>query len=60
MEEAEVRMTTRPIDVAKVSAVLQALLKGSGKPVVIADLQSGEALVGFRGGGEFVTPPGRR
>ena len=38
-------MSTRPIDVAKVSAVLQALLKGGGKPVVIADLQSGEMQV---------------
>ncbi len=35
-------MSARPIDVAKVSAVLQALLKGGGNPVVIADLQSGE------------------
>ena len=29
-------MSARPIDVAKVSAVLQALLQGGGKPVVIA------------------------
>ncbi len=35
-------MSARPIDVAKVSAVLQALLKDRGKPVLIADLRSGE------------------
>jgi len=35
-------MNPRPVDVAKVSAVLEALLKGGGKPVCIADLQTGE------------------
>ncbi len=35
-------MNPRPVDVAKVSAVLEALLKENGKPVCIADLQTGE------------------
>lgn len=38
-------MSPRPIDVAKVSAVLQALLKDSGKPIFIADLQTGEMQI---------------
>ena len=35
-------MSARPIDVAKISAVLQELLRASGKPVCIADLATGE------------------
>lgn len=35
-------MSNRPIDLAKVGAVLQALLEGSGKPLRIADLTTGE------------------
>ena len=35
-------MSARPIAVAKVSAVLQELLRASGKPVCIADLATGE------------------
>ncbi len=35
-------MTERPIDVGRVSAVLETLLRDSGKPVCITDLPSGE------------------
>lgn len=35
-------MSNRPIDLEQVSVVLQALLRDSGKPVVIADLQTSE------------------
>ncbi len=35
-------MTERPIDVGRVSAVLETLLRDSGKPVCITDLTTGE------------------
>jgi len=35
-------MSTRPIDLGRISAVLETLLRDSGKPVCITDLTSGE------------------